>query len=781
MTNNLKKFYLTILLIFVLYITITPIALATETNETLTEGTTEEITEEITEASEYTINYVLNKGTNNKENPTSYTPGTAITLKNPTRTGYTFAGWYSDSTYKNKITTISEKSSGEITIYAKWTANTYTIKFNGNGATSGKISNQSNRKYDTNYKLPANTFKKKGYTFTGWNTKKDGSGKTYKNKESIKNLTSKDKATVTLYAQWQKTKYTITYKLNGGKNNKNNPSNYYITTSNITLKNPTRTGYTFAGWYSDSKYKTKVTTIKKGSTGNKTLYAKWTANTYTIKFNGNGSTSGKMSNQNNIKYNTSYKLTANAFKKKGYTFTGWNTKKDGSGKTYKNKESIKNLTSKNKATVTLYAQWKKVKYTITYKLNGGKNNKNNPSNYYVTTSNITLKNPTRTGYTFVGWYSDSKYKNKVTTIKKGSTGNKTLYAKWKAKVLTTTANTSITLKDEIRVPIKFTKTDYYVYYKVDNTDIVTCSWDREWNNNVIDLIISAEQPGTTYVTVTNNYNKESIKFKVTVPTYWENVKVIIPDTIGESDNPENRMQILDYQFYTGYSNYYYMNVKFKLVEYGKPRKSSWSEYFYCYDENGNILDKCYMYAGSLYLGNIYYDDMLIPKGTAKIEFIEYPYNNPDVPTKPDENDNGNSNTKWSYSDAQTLGEYTKSAYDFSKKAYEDAKKAQDNGNTSLKSTYLNLAIQNMKVAVSSLKQAESLAKNRAELPLTDGGTLLTEIQSVISIYDGIDNYTIDSSNASSYEEEIYNMASDGSMDCSLLNILSSKLKLEFFK
>ncbi len=771
MRNNLKNFYLTILLIFVLCITITPIALATENNETLTE--------EITETSEYTINYILNKGTNNKENPTSYTPGTAITLKNPTRTGYTFAGWYSDSTYKNKITTISEKSSGEITIYAKWTANTYAIKFNGNGATSGKLSNQNNRKYDTNYKLPANTFKKKGYTFTGWNTKKDGSGKTYKNKESVKNLTSKNKATVTLYAQWKKAKYTITYKLNGGKNNKNNPSNYYITTSNITLKNPTRTGYTFAGWYSDSKYKNKVTTIKKGSTGNKTLYAKWTVNTYTIKFNSNGATSGKMSNQNNRKYNTNYKLPANTFKKKGYTFTGWNTKKDGSGKTYKNKESVKNLTSKNKATVTLYAQWKKAKYTITYKLNGGTNNKNNPSNYYITTSNITLKNPTRTGYTFAGWYSDSKYKNKVTTIKKGSTGNKTLYAKWKAKVLTTTANTSITLKDEIRIPIKFTKNNYSVYYKVDNTDIVTCSWAREWNNNVIDLTIKAEQPGTTYVTVTNDYNKESIKFKVTVPTYWENVKVIIPDTIGESSTPENRMEILDYQFYMSYpfSSYYYMNIKFKLVEYGKTGRSSWGEYFYCYDENGNILDKGYMYAGSLYLGNIYYDDILIPKGTAKIEFIEYPYNPPDTPTKPGESDN----SKWSYSDAQTLNGYIKSAYDFSQKACEDAKKAQNNGNTSLKSTYLKLAIENMKVVVSSLKQAENLTKNRAELSLTDGGTLLSKIQNVISIYDGIDNYTISSSNASSYEEEIYNMAVDGNIDCSSLNILSSKLMLEFSK
>ena len=71
------------------------------------------------------------------------------------------------------------------------------------------------------------------------------------------------------------TVYKITYNLNNGTNNKSNPKTYKTTTNTITLKNPTRKGYSFAGWYSDSKYKTKVTTIKKGSKGNKTLYAKW--------------------------------------------------------------------------------------------------------------------------------------------------------------------------------------------------------------------------------------------------------------------------------------------------------------------------------------------------------------------------------------------------------------------------------------------------------------------------------------------------------------------------
>ena len=94
---------------------------------------------------------------------------------------------------------------------------------------------------------------------------------------------------------------------------------------------------------------------------------------------------------------------------------------------------MKNLSSKADGKVTLYAQWKKTKYTITYNLNKGKNNKNNPSSYNITTKTIKLKSPTRKGYTFVGWYSDKKCTKKVTQIKKGSTGNITLYAKWKKK------------------------------------------------------------------------------------------------------------------------------------------------------------------------------------------------------------------------------------------------------------------------------------------------------------------------------------------------------------
>ncbi len=460
----------------------------------------------------YTITYQVGSGTNSKSNPATYTVTTStITLKSPTAKGYTFKGWYSDSKYKTKVTTIKKGSTGNKTLYAKWSANTYTVKYNANGGT-GKMSNTS-VKYNKTATLTANKFTRKGYTFTGWNTKADGTGTSYTNKQSIKNLTSKNKGTVTLYAQWKKNTYTIKYNLNGG-NAVSNPTTYTVTTKTITLKSPKRTGYTFQGWYSDSKYKTKVTSIKKGSTGNKTLYAKWSANTYTVKYNANGGT-GRMSNTS-VKYNKTATLTANKFKRTGYTFIGWNTKKDGTGTTYTNKQSIKNLTTKNKATITLYAQWKKNTYTITYKVGSGINSSSNPATYTVTTSTITLKNPTAPGYTFKGWYSDSKYKTKVTTIKKGSTGNKTLYAKWAANSYTIKYNANGGTGKMSNVAAKYNKSVTLTANKFKRTNYTFTGWNTK-----------ADGTGTSY---TNQQVVKGLTTKnngtVTLYAQWELTKTL---------------------------------------------------------------------------------------------------------------------------------------------------------------------------------------------------------------------------------------------------------------
>ena len=116
----------------------------------------------------------------------------------------------------------------------------------------------------------------------------------------------------------------------------------------------------------------------------------------------------------------------NAFERADYTFVKFTLDKEGM-------QDIPADFRMKEGNITLYAQWKLTKYKITYKLNGGKNAKKNPTAYTYKTSTIKLKNPTRKGYVFKGWYLDKKFKKKVTVINKGSSGNKTLYAKWKKK------------------------------------------------------------------------------------------------------------------------------------------------------------------------------------------------------------------------------------------------------------------------------------------------------------------------------------------------------------
>lgn len=139
----------------------------------------------------------------------------------------------------------------------------YVVTFNSQGGSSVAAKYVS---YNTAVSQPAAPTRT-GYTFGGWYTNAACT--------TAWNFAAKVTSDKTLYAKWTENQYTITYNLNKGKNSTKNPKTYTITTNVIKLQNPTRTGYIFKGWYKDAKFKTKVTQIKKGSTGKVTLYAKW--------------------------------------------------------------------------------------------------------------------------------------------------------------------------------------------------------------------------------------------------------------------------------------------------------------------------------------------------------------------------------------------------------------------------------------------------------------------------------------------------------------------------
>ena len=227
-------------------------------------------------------------------------------------------------------------------------AKKYTVTLHPNG---GTVTTKTKSVYYKNVygKLPTPT--RKGYTFTGWYTAKSGGTK-------VGSATKVSKAANhTLYAHWKRTAYKINYLLRGGTNHSKNPGSYTINTADIILQKPTRTGYTFAGWYSDSACTKKVAQIKRGSTGTKNLYAKWIMNKYSIRYRANGGT-GTTESTVNCAYGSLITLRTNQFEREGYQFAGWNTRADGTGTAYTEEEIVKALTAKNGAVVTLYAQWK---------------------------------------------------------------------------------------------------------------------------------------------------------------------------------------------------------------------------------------------------------------------------------------------------------------------------------------------------------------------------------------------------------------------------------------
>lgn len=293
-----------------------------------------------------------------------------------------------------------------------------TIIFNSNQGSGTTLCQHMSDGSTTNLRI--NIFARPGYTFNGWNTAANGTGTAYTDQAAYTmNNTNTD---VILYAQWSLATYSITYNLNGGSNAGGNPATYN-TTSDITFLAPTKTGYTFAGWYSNAMYFGVLPEIVPGSTGDVSVYAKWVANSDTITFNANGGT-GTLSQS--MTTGNAHPLTLNTLTYTGYTFAGWNTLANGTGTVYAD-GAVYTMGTGN---VTLYAQWTIVTYGITYTLNGGTNNGSNPATYQVTTSTITLAAPTKSGSTFDAWYSDAGFTTPVTTIPLGSTGAIGVYAKF---------------------------------------------------------------------------------------------------------------------------------------------------------------------------------------------------------------------------------------------------------------------------------------------------------------------------------------------------------------
>ena len=153
----------------------------------------------------------------------------------------------------------------------------------------------------------------------------------------------------TLYAKWTPRSYTVYFNYNGGSGTQNSVTAIYDADMPVIYGVPTRTGYLFAGYFDAPNngtmyYDADLTSVKSwDKTSSITLYAQWIGINYSVRFDGNGNTSGEMDDQL-LTYATAENLTENVFVRRGYTFIGWNMEQDGSGMDYADMESVINLT-----------------------------------------------------------------------------------------------------------------------------------------------------------------------------------------------------------------------------------------------------------------------------------------------------------------------------------------------------------------------------------------------------------------------------------------------------
>ncbi|MGO5060264.1 InlB B-repeat-containing protein [Lawsonibacter sp. LCP25S3_F5] len=407
----------------------------------------------------YTITFDYNDGKTAKKT-VDVAQDSAIGAVNmpadPSRTGYIFGGWYADGG-KDALTK-DTVISASVTYTAKWTPITYTIVLNPGDGTGEPVTLPV-ATYDQEVILPANTFTRDGYEFNGWSTSSGSSYGSYKDQDTVKNLTNKDGNSVNLYATWRGKSVSVTVNPNyaGAQTTTRTGtvgSNYNYDNGNFNaIADPTRTGYIFDGWFNAAEGGTEITNQYKFTAEDAengiTLYAHWTKG-ITVHFDGNG-----YKNTNSLKDKTvtpdkvfsSLPYTSKYYYPANKALDGWYIKTaDGSfGEAVTKDTKFDGLDE-----VTLIAKWRDYQYIIKYSLKysdkssttGTMADQPAPFGQDVKLSKCTY---VRDGYDFAGWAENSysstaKYKDEGTINREwddddygyGSEDNEsyTLYAMW---------------------------------------------------------------------------------------------------------------------------------------------------------------------------------------------------------------------------------------------------------------------------------------------------------------------------------------------------------------
>ena len=351
------------------------------------------------------------------------------TLPTPQKEGYQFVGWYTNSNLTGTpVTQITSSDTGNKTLYAQWTMVKTSLILDKNASDATAGTEHVTAVFGSPMPTPITLPTRKGYTFAGYYDTFAATGGTQYYTADGKSARNWDQNTggTGIYARWTPNTYKITLN-NQGATTAGTTEFYYVydtgkyyadqglTTEITKITTPTKTGYTFLdyvhtpsggasailgdGTITGSYFSTKASDT--------TLYAHWSANTYTVSFNTNGG-SGNMNNQS-FTYDVAQNLKANEFTRSDYLFAGWNTSADGKGTPYSDGASVVNLTDIKDGNVTLYAQWVQNIYTINVNYScDGFGTAPAPMTCKSSDASCLLAQSTckKDGYVFVGWLFD---------------------------------------------------------------------------------------------------------------------------------------------------------------------------------------------------------------------------------------------------------------------------------------------------------------------------------------------------------------------------------------
>ncbi len=351
-----------------------------------------------------------------KESITVYLNDSYGELPEPTKQGYTFAGWYSKESDGVEVTPETEVTTPSAhTLYARWISNEYTVTLNSDGGSVSlsTVTVKQNQPYGS---LPEP--QRDGYGFLGWYTKQFGGD------EVTADTVFDSGKDITLYAKWSASAYTVTFDANGGSVSTTSKTVEYKSEFGV-LPDATMDGYTFVGWYTSASGGSEVTSGDVLDTASSiTLYAQWSANSYTVTLYGNG---GNPDVQTvSVEYMSAYGALS-APSKDGYTFDGWYTSATGGDLV------TADTTYTAIGDSALYAHWTTNKYTVSFDGKGG-SSANSITVEYMTPYG-SLPTPTRNGYEFAGWQTSDGASVDSSSVMT-TAGDSTLYAQWEAKAYT---------------------------------------------------------------------------------------------------------------------------------------------------------------------------------------------------------------------------------------------------------------------------------------------------------------------------------------------------------